>query len=104
LSSVVNADGWGDKAVAWAMGELDSPRGLGTERIGMCGSIWLFVLLLLLFDLLIVGFRAGKTHIALVDTIFAEILLTRRTFNQFVCLNFGTTGTAVGFHRTDLLA
>jgi hypothetical protein len=85
------------------MGELDSPRVPGTERIGMYSSIQLFVLLLL-FYLLIIGFRAGKAHIAVVDTILTEILLTRHTFNQFVCLNFGTTRTAVGFHRPDLLA
>jgi hypothetical protein len=60
--------------------------------------------ILLLFYLLIIGFGAGETHIAIVDTIFAEILITRHTFNQFVCLYFGTTGTAVSFHRTDLLA
>jgi hypothetical protein len=60
--------------------------------------------ILLLFYLLIIGFGAGETHIAIVDTIFTEILITRHTFNQFVCLYFGTTGTAVSFHRTDLLA
>jgi hypothetical protein len=71
---VANADGLRDKSVAWAMGEVDSPRGLGSEHIGMGGSIELFVLFLLY--LLIIGLRASETHIAFIDTVFTEILLT----------------------------
>jgi hypothetical protein len=55
-------------------GRVDSPRGLGSEHTGIGGSIELFVLFLLY--LLVIGLRASKTHIAFIDAVFTEILLT----------------------------
>ena len=49
------------------------------------------LVVLFFFTLFIISFGAGKTHIALVDAIFTEILLARGTFNQFIGLDFRPT-------------
>src|SRR5919201_1799105 len=56
---------------------------------------FLFFLLLSILDL---GLSTGETHVAIVDTILAEVLLTRHTLYQFIRLNFAATSTAICFH------
>jgi hypothetical protein len=49
------------------------------------------LVLLFLFAILVIGFGTGETHVAFIDAIFTEILLARRTFNQFIGFDFRPT-------------
>jgi hypothetical protein len=69
---------------------LTSPKGQGFKVV-MSGVDERLLVLLFLFTIFIIGFGAGETHIAFVDAIFTEILLTRSTFDQFIGFDFRPT-------------
>jgi hypothetical protein len=69
---------------------LTSPTGPGST-VATYGVEELLLLLLFVFGIFIVSFGAGETHVALIDAIFAKILLARYTLDQFVGFNFRPT-------------
>jgi hypothetical protein len=69
---------------------LAAPRGQGF-KIVTSGADEPLLVLLFLFAILVIGFGTGETHVAFIDAIFTEILLARRTFNQFIGFDFRPT-------------
>jgi hypothetical protein len=69
---------------------LTSPKGQGFKgaTAGVCEPL---LVLVFLFAPFVISFGTGKTHVAFIDAIFTEILLTRHTLDQFIGLNFRPT-------------
>jgi hypothetical protein len=67
-----------------------SPKGPGSN-VSISGVEAPLLVLLFVFAIFIVGFGTGETHVALIDAIFAKILLARCTFNQFIGFDFRPT-------------
>jgi hypothetical protein len=67
-----------------------SPKGQGF-KVATSQTHEPLLVLIFLFAIFIVGFRAGEAHVAFVDAILAKILLTRDTFNQFIGFDFRPT-------------
>jgi hypothetical protein len=60
-------------------------------KVMIAGADEPLLVLVLLLAIFIIGFGTGETHITFIDAIFAKILLTRDTFNQFIGLDFRPT-------------
>ena len=69
---------------------LTSPKGQG-RKVAISRVDERLLVLLFLFAIFIIGFCTGETHVAFIDAIFAKILLTRDTFNQFIGFDFRPT-------------
>jgi hypothetical protein len=69
---------------------LMSPKGQGFKVATSQPDEPLLVLIFLI-AIFIIGFRTGETHVAFIDAIFAKILLTRDTFDQFIGFDFRPT-------------
>jgi hypothetical protein len=66
------------------------PKGRGSN-VSTPGVEAPLLVLLFVFALFIVGFGTGEAHVALIDAIFTEILLTRCTLYQFIGFDFRPT-------------
>ena len=60
-------------------------------KVSTSGAEEPLLVILFLVAFFIIGFCTGKTHITLIDAVFAKILLTRDTFNQFIGFDFRPT-------------
>jgi hypothetical protein len=71
---------------------MGSPRPEGQgANVSTSGVEAPLLVLLFVFDIFVVGFGTGETHVTFIDAVFTEILLARCTLNQFIGFDFRPT-------------